>query len=113
MNNLYGLTMSKYLPYEGFEWLENIYEFNAMSISECNSIGYFLEVDLKYPDELPKLHNGYPLAPEKRAVSIDMLPKYCRKIADKYQIKVGDVKKSISNLGNKKNYVIFYRILQP
>ena len=36
MNNLYGWTMSKYFPYEEFECLENIDEFNVMSISECN-----------------------------------------------------------------------------
>ena len=24
MNNLYGLVMSEYPPYEGFEWLKNV-----------------------------------------------------------------------------------------
>ena len=38
MNNSYGWAMSKYLPYEEFQWLENIDEFNVMSISECNTI---------------------------------------------------------------------------
>ena len=75
MNNFHVWTMNKCLPYEELEWLENIGEFNVMSISECNFIGIF---------------------------SIDMLSKYCRKITDKYQIKVGDVKKLIPNLGNKK-----------
>ena len=75
-------------------------------------IGYFLEVDLQYPDELHELHNDYPLAPKKLAVSSDMLSKYCKKIADKYEIKVGDVKKLIPNLGNKTNYVVHYRNLQ-
>ena len=41
-----------------------------------------------------------------------MLSKYCKKIADKYKIKVGDVKKIIPNLGNKTNYVVYYRNLQ-
>ena len=41
-----------------------------------------------------------------------MLSKYCKKITDKYEIKVGDVKKLISNLGNKINYVVHYRNLQ-
>ena len=46
MNNLYGWTMSKYLPYKEFKWLDNIDEFDVISISECNSIGYSFEVDL-------------------------------------------------------------------
>ena len=83
-----------------------------MSISEKGLTGYLLEVDLKYPDELQELQNDYPLAPEKLTVSSDMLLKYCQKIADKYEIKVGDVKKSIPNLGNKTNCVVHYRNLQ-
>ena len=83
-----------------------------MPIGEKSSIGYFLEFDLKYPDELHELHNNYPLAPEKRAVSSDMLSNYCKEITDKYEIKVGDVTKLIPNLGNKTNYVVHYRNLQ-
>ena len=89
--------MREYLPYEVFNWLKNVDEFDVMSISECNSIEenlieYFLEVDLKYPNELNELHSDYPLALEKLAVSSNMLSKYCKKIADKYEIEVGDVK---------------------
>ena len=83
-----------------------------MLISEKGLIGYFLEVDFEYPDELHELHNGYPLASEKLAVSSDMLSNYCKRIADKYEIKIGDVKKLIPNLGNKTNYVVHYRNLQ-
>ena len=104
--------MSEYLPYERFKWLKNVDGFDMMSVSEKSPVGYFLEVDLEYPDELHELHNDYPLAPEKLAVSSDMLSKYCKKIADKYEIKVGDVKKLIPNLGNKTNYVVHYRNLQ-
>ena len=81
-------------------------------ISEKNPIWYLLEVDLEYHDELHELHNDYPLAPEKRAVSGDMLSNYCKKTADNYEIKVGDVKKLIPNLGKKTNYVVHYRNLQ-
>ena len=63
-----------------------------MSINDKSPIWYFLEDDLEYPDELHKLHNNFPLAPEKLAVSSNMLSKYCKKIADKYEIEVGDVK---------------------
>ena len=111
-NNLYGWSMSEYLPYGEFQWLENIDEFDVNSINEKPDTGYFLEVDLKYSDELHELHNDYPLAPEQLAVTNDMLSKYCKEIADKYDIKVGDVKKLIQNLGNKTKYVLHYRNLQ-
>ena len=75
-------------------------------------VRYFLEVDLKYPDELHELQNDYPLAPGKLAVSADILSNYCKEIADKYEVKVGDAKKFIPNLGNKNNYVVHYRSLQ-
>ena len=97
MNNSYGWTMIEYVPYEEFEWLKNVDEFDVMSISENVPIGYFLKVDFEYLDELHELHNDYPLAPEKLAVSSDMLSKYCQKRGDKYEIKVGDVKKLIPN----------------
>ena len=74
--------------------------------------GYFLEVNLEYLEKLHELHNDFPLAPEKLTVSNDLLSKYCKKIGDKYEIKVGDVEKFIPNLGNKTNYVVHYRNLQ-
>ena len=79
MNNLYDWAMSEYLPYEGFKWLKNVDKFEVMSINRKSLIGYLLEVDLKYPDKLHELHNDYPLAPEKLAVSSDTLLKYCKK----------------------------------
>ena len=112
MNNLYGWSMSEYLPCGRFKWLKNIEKFDLMSRSDKSPIGYFLKVELEYPEELHELHNDFPLAPEKIAVFSDMLSKYCKKIADEYEIKVGDVNKLISNLGNKTNYVVHYRNLQ-
>ena len=40
-----------------------------------------------------------------------MLSKYCKEIADEYDIKVGDVEKLIPNLKNKTEYVLHYRNL--
>ena len=52
----------------GFMWLKNI------DGSDVNSI----EVDLEYPDELPLLHNDYPLVPEKIVIPYDMLSDHCK-----------------------------------
>ena len=112
MNNLYGWAMSEYLPYGEFKWLKNVDEIDVMSIDEKSNTEYFLEVDLEYHDKLYELHNDYPLAPEKFAASNNMLSKYCKKIAGRYKIEVGDVKKIIPNLSNKTKYVLHYRNLQ-
>ena len=111
-NNLYGWAMSEYLPYSEFEWLKNVDELDVMSINDKRDVGYILEVDLKYPDELHELHNDYPLATEKLTVTNDILSNYCKSIADKYDIKVSDIKKLIPNLGNKIKYVVHYKNLQ-
>ena len=107
-NNLYGWTMSEYLPYVKFRWVKNVDGFEVISVDEKSDAGYLLEVNLDYPDELHELHNDYPIAPEKLAVSNDMLLAYCKNFADKYDIKVDDVKKLIPNLGNRTEYVLHY-----
>ena len=93
-NNLYGWAMSEYLPYEEFEWLKNVDELGIMSVNKKRDAGYILEVDLKYPKELHELHNYYPLALEKLTVTNDILSNYCKNIADKYDIKILDIKKN-------------------
>ena len=58
------------------------------------------------------MYNDYPLAPEKLAVSNNMLSKYCKVFADKYEIKVGHVKKLIPTFGNRTYYILHYKNLQ-
>ena len=72
INILYGWAMSGCLPYGGFKWLKNVDNFDVNSVSEKSPIGYILNVDLKYSDELHVLHNDYPLAPEKLAIAYDI-----------------------------------------
>ena len=85
-NNLYSWAMSQYLPYGGLKWLnqKEIDKFCLNSIIENSSIGYILQVDLEYPDELHELHNDYPLAPEKLKINHNMLWNYCSNTANEY-----------------------------
>ena len=73
MINLYAWGISQYLPYGRFKWLKNVDKVGVSAIIEKSPIGYILEADLKYPNELQKLLNEYPLAPEKLAIPYDML----------------------------------------
>ena len=106
--------MCQCLPYCRLKWLtkKEIDKFDLNKVNENSSIGYILEVDLEYPDELHDLQNDYALAPEKLEISQDMLSKYCSDIAKEYGIKIGGITKLVPNLRNKKKYVIHYKNLQ-
>ena len=54
----------------------------------------FFEVDLEYPKQLPKLHNNYPLGPDKIEFEKEMLSEYQIKIVDLYNVLNGNVKKN-------------------
>ena len=89
-NNLYGWAISKKLPVKGFKWLDNdkINEINEEFIKNYNendNKGYILEVDVKYPKRLHKLHSDLPFLSER--------------------MKVNKCNKLVSNLFNKKKYV--------
>ena len=45
-------------------------------------------------------------------MSYEILSDYCKESADKYGVKVGDVKKLIPNLSSKTKYVLYYRDVQ-
>ena len=74
-NNLWGYTMSKFLPTSCFKCIHPK-EFDLNKYSSNSSKGCVLEVDLEYPKELRKLHNNYPLAPDKKEIKREMLSNY-------------------------------------
>ena len=53
--NLYGWTKSPNLSLGGFKWFEETCQFNEDFIKSYNEdadIGYFIEADVQYPEEL-------------------------------------------------------------
>ena len=113
-NNLYGWAMSQYLPTGYLRWMTDK-EINKIDLGKYKADGkkgLILEMDLEYPQELHNLHNDYPAAPEKIKVSNDMLSEYCKKIAEKYKISIGQVNKLIPTFGDKEEYVLHYWNLQ-
>ena len=77
------------------KWFEDISEFDESFIKSCteeSDEGYFLEVDIQYPELLHNLHNNLPFLPEKMASE-----------------KVGEL---LANLQDKTEYVIHIRNLK-
>ena len=70
-----------------------------------SSKGCVLEIDLEYPKELRELHNDYPLAPDNLEIKREMLFDNQLKVADLYNIPIGNVKKLLPNFFNKEKYV--------
>ena len=80
--------------------------------SDNSLYGYFLDVDLEYPENLHGSHKDYPMAPEKIKIKDELLSPYCLEIKNNYDIKSGDINKLVPNLMPKKNYVVHYRNLK-
>ena len=89
VKNLYGLAMSQKLPVYDFEWIEDTSSFNEdfmKSYDEESDEGYFLEVDVQYPETLNEFHNDSLFSPER--------------------MKLEKVKKLVTSLHDKTEYVI-------
>ena len=84
--NLYGHSMSQFLPYGEIEmwhdhpdkywkWLDKI-----LNTPDDSEIGYFLEVDLKYPDNIKQKTMYFPFCPENKKINPKKFNKYMNKI---------------------------------
>ena len=109
-NNLYGHSMSQPLPYGGFKWLTKKDLITGKIPPLQKGKGRIYEVDLEYPKHLHKLHNDYPLAPEKLAVKKEWLSDYQNELLDNNSTL--NVEKLVPNLMDKKKYVVHYKNLR-
>ncbi len=80
-NALYAKAMMFALPVRDVRWMTDreVKVFNPMTDpTEDGETGYILTVDLIYPEELHRDHNGYPLAAEQQNISYDRLSEYSK-----------------------------------
>ena len=69
VNNLCGWAMSQKLPVNKFELIGETSQFNEDFIKNYNEEsdeGYFLDVDVQYPEKLHELHNDLPFFTRKK-----------------------------------------------
>ena len=82
-------------------------KYTSNSLKRC-----VLEVDLVYLKELNELHNDYSLAPDKIEIKRDIWSNYQLKMADSYNIPIGNVKKVTPNFFDKERYWLYHENLQ-
>ena len=98
VTSLYAGTMQKMMPLGNYKWNTDISLNEILRTSEDSNVGYFVEVDLKYPSHLHDIHNGLPLAPEKVCIHSSWLSPY----ANSFRIKTSKTPKLIETLRDKK-----------
>ena len=98
-------------PTEILDWADPK-DFNLDYYSNGSPIGYFIETDLNFPDELHDLHNDYPIVGQKIAVRKEMLSDDQLQIMEDNNFFLGKNKKFILNLGNKVKYKLQYQNLK-
>ena len=87
--------MSQKLPVNGFEWVEELSEFDERFINNYNENsdkGYILEVDVELQTNLFNLHSDLPFLPTRKKI------KKCKKL--------------VCNIHDKENYVVRVRALK-
>jgi hypothetical protein len=77
-NNLYGTCQTFPLPFKNFEFVSDIEknQINWMNVELMGEHGYFVEVTLEYPQDIWEKTESFPLCPENRTISFDMLSPY-------------------------------------
>ena len=67
LNNLNSWAMSPKLPVNQLEWIKDTFQFNKdfkKDYNEEGDEGYFLAVDVKYPEKTHEIHNELPFLTE-------------------------------------------------
>ena len=115
-NSLYAYCLSKKLPVGKFRWLEKneISNFDIENTGSNTNLGYILEVDLVYPENLHVKHSDFPLAPIKKKIKYDELSPYNQNIQRSSHMKnlFSNAEKLVQTLEDKKNYVIHFELLK-
>ena len=112
---LYGHSMSQFLPYDEIEmWLghpDKYWRWLDINLNTPDDadIGYFLEVDLKYPDNIKQKTKYFPFCPENKKINPNKYNEYMKSIKPENYTKS---KKLICDWTDKKKYLIHYRMLK-
>ena len=108
-NNLYGHSMSQYLPYDETKFDNNIKLEDILYTPDDSNISYFIEVDLSYPDNIKEKTKNFPFAPVNKKINPNTFNDYMKEIKpDNYT----STKKLICDWSDKKNYLVHYRMLK-
>ena len=108
-NTLYGHSMSEPLPCDEIKFDNNVNLEDILNTPDDSDIGYFIEVDLKYSNNINEKTKNFPFAPVNKKIIPDKFSDYMKEIKPDTYIQTS---KLICDWSDKKNYLVHYRILK-
>ena len=96
--------MPQFLPTSGFRGIDPK-KFPLNKNTGSSSKGSALEADLDYQKKIWELNNYYLLAWDKIKIKREILFMYQLKVADLYNIPIGNIKSLLPNFLDKEKYV--------
>ena len=108
VTNLYGHSMSQTLLYDEIKFQKDICLQEVLNTPDENEIGYFLKVDLKYPDNIKEKTKNFPFCPKNKIIAKQKYNDDMENIKPKNYTKS---KKLLGDWTDKMKYLIHYRML--
>ena len=95
-----GHSMSEPLPYGEIKFDNDIKLEDILNTPDDSNTGYFIEIDLIYPDNIKAKTKNFPFAPENKKINPNNFNVYMKEIKpDNYT----STKKLICDFSDKKN----------
>ena len=112
-NNLYGGVMQlDKLPIADYILRSDIPLSEILNTPDDAQVGYFVEVDLSYPNHLHDDHRDFPLAPTKDFVEDAWLSDYQIELKEQHNLPTSKVKKRLQTLFDKEKCFVHYKLLK-
>ena len=108
-NDLYGHSKSQLLTSDEIKFDKEVKLKEILNTHDDSDIGYFIENDLKYPDNIKEKSEHFPFAPVTKKIKPDIFSDYMKEIKPELYTQT---KKLIYDWSDKKNYLIHYRMLK-
>ena len=79
-NKLYGWPMSEHQAHDEMKFDRTVELEDILSTPDGSDIGYFIQVDLTYPDEIKEKTKTFPFAPVNKKINPDNFSDYMKTI---------------------------------
>ena len=106
-NSLHDLSMTHSVPYSELKFDRNVKLEDRIYTPDVSDIGYFVEVDLKTPDEVNENSVSFSFAPVNKNCNPDNFTPYKN---ENKPITYTQTRNLLSDLSDEKKYLIHYKM---